>query len=77
VVIETEGAALTRTLSDLVAVSELASETCTVNVLVPDPVGVPEIIPVAGSSARPAGKLPEMTDQLSGGVPPVAAKVAL
>jgi hypothetical protein len=64
-VIEGEkGAALTTMLSDLVAVSELASVTFTVKVLVPVPVGVPEISPVVEASANPAGKVPEVIDQL-------------
>jgi hypothetical protein len=33
-------------------------------VLVPVPVGVPEITPVVGASASPAGKVPERIDQL-------------
>jgi hypothetical protein len=60
----TEGAALTRMLSDFVAFSVLASVTFTVNVLVPVPVGVPEITPEVDASASPAGNVPEGTDQL-------------
>jgi hypothetical protein len=52
------------TLSDLVAVSEFASATCTVNVLVPVPVGVPEIAPVLGVSVNPVGRDPEVMDQV-------------
>jgi len=59
----TEVDALTVILSDFVAVSALASVTLTVKVLVPVPVGVPEITPVVEASASPAGKVPEMTDQ--------------
>ena len=59
-----EGAALTVMLSDFVAVSALASVTFTVKVLVPVPVGVPEITPVVDASANPTGKVPEVTDQL-------------
>jgi hypothetical protein len=72
-----EGATLTVILSDFEAVSELASVTRTVKLLVPDPLGVPEITPAAGASASPTGKVPEMIDQLSGGVPPVATRVVL
>jgi hypothetical protein len=72
-----EGAALTMMVSDLVAVSALASVTLTVKVLVPVPAGVPEITPVVEASANPAGKVPEVTDQLYGVVPPVAASVTL
>jgi len=60
----TEVDALTAILSDFVAVSALASVTFIVKVLVPVPVGVPEITPVVEASASPAGKVPEMTDQL-------------
>ena len=59
-----EGAALTTMLSDFVAVSALASVIFTLKVLVPVPVGVPEITPVVDASASPAGKVPEVTDQL-------------
>jgi hypothetical protein len=59
-----EAGALTVMLSDLVAVSALASVTFTAKVLVPVPVGVPEITPVVEASANPAGKVPEETDQL-------------
>jgi hypothetical protein len=51
-------------LSALVAVCELASVTCTVQLLVPDPVGVPEIAPELDASVNPAGKAPEMMDQV-------------
>jgi hypothetical protein len=60
----TELGALTVTLSDFVAVSKWASVTFTVKVLVPVPVGVPEITPVLGARASPAGTVPEMIDQL-------------
>ena len=72
-----EGAGLTARLSALVAACELASVTRTVKLLVPDPVGVPEIAPVLGASVNPAGKVPVMVDQEYGVVPPVAASVAL
>jgi hypothetical protein len=48
-----------------------------VKLLVPDPVGVPEIAPVLDVSASPVGKVPEMIDQVYGVAPPVAARVAL
>src|SRR5271166_531481 len=64
-------------LSAALPVRELASVTCTVKLLLPVPVGVPEIIPVLGASVNPAGKLPEMIDHVYGVVPPVAASVAL
>jgi hypothetical protein len=40
-------------------------------------VGVPLITPLEGASARPAGSEPAASDQLSGGVPPVAVNVAV
>ena len=40
-------------------------------------VGVPPIVPVAGVSDRPVGRVPLVRDQLYGVVPPVAARVAL
>jgi hypothetical protein len=55
--------ALTVTPNDFVAVRELVSITRTVKLLVPVPVGVPEMIPVLGAIVSPAGKFPEMTDQ--------------
>ena len=64
-------------LSGWVAVSELASVTLTVKLLVPVPVGVPEITPVLEASASPAGKVPAEMDQVYGVVPPVAASVVL
>jgi hypothetical protein len=51
-------------VSDFVAVSELASATCTVKLLVPVPVGVPEIVPVLGVSVNPVGREPEVMDQV-------------
>ena len=62
-VVVIEGVAPTVRLSALVAVSELASVTCTVKLAVPVAVGVPEIVPVLGARVSPAGKLPEMIDQ--------------
>jgi hypothetical protein len=75
--IEIEGAPPTVMLSDLEAVSELASVTRTLKLLVPVPVGVPEIAPELGASASPAGKVPDRIDQLYGAEPPLAASVAL
>ena len=37
---------------------------------------VPEITPVALTKMNPGGKLPEVTDQVYGGVPPAAVRVA-
>ena len=51
-------------LSVFVATRELASVTCTVKVLVPVPVGVPEITPVLDANVNPAGKLPTVMDHV-------------
>jgi len=63
-VVVIEGAVATLKLSALVAVNELASVTCAVKLLVPVPVGVPEITPVLDASVNPAGKMPEAMDQV-------------
>jgi hypothetical protein len=47
------------------------SETVTANVAVPLAVGVPEMTPPA-ESVRPAGRLPDVMDQVYPGVPPLA-----
>ena len=52
------------------------SETVTANVAVPLAVGVPEMTPPA-ESVRPAGRLPDVIDQVYPGVPPLADSVAL
>jgi hypothetical protein len=51
-------------LSAFEAIPELASLTCTVKLLVPVPVGVPEITPVPEASVNPAGSVPIVIDQL-------------
>ena len=50
--------------SAFVATRELASVTCTVKVLVPVPVGVPEITPVLDANVNPAGRLPAVMDHV-------------
>ena len=57
-------AALMVMLRALLAVCELLPVTCTVNVLVPVPVGVPEITPVLVTRVSPSGSDPEAIDQL-------------
>ena len=47
-----------------VAVCELASLICTVKLLLPMPVGVPETTPVLGATVNPEGKLPEVIDHV-------------
>ena len=54
---------------------ELESVTFTVNEELPAVVGVPLICPEL-LSVNPAGKLPELIDQLYGVVPPLAASEA-
>jgi hypothetical protein len=75
--VATVGGATTVTLSGIAAVSELASDTWTVKLLVPVPVGVPEITPVLEARDNPVGRVPEVMDQVYGGVPPLAVSVAL
>ena len=56
-----------------------ASVTVTVKFVVPVnvPLGVPEIRPVAGFKVRPAGRLPVVTAQVYGVMPPAACSVWL
>ena len=61
-VIVGEDTAVTVNMSALLAMSELASVTCTVKSLVPVPVGVPEITPELEVRLNPAGRAPEMID---------------
>ena len=64
VVIEGGGVEATVKLRTFCAERELASVTCTVKLLVPVTVGVPEITPVAEASDKPVGKAPVTTDQV-------------
>jgi len=50
--------------ADAVCVGELLSVTVTVKLEVPLAEGVPEITPVDDERASPAGRLPEVIDQL-------------
>ena len=73
-------AAATVMLNDFVAVCAVgAVESVTLAVKLNDPavVGVPEIVPLAAASVRPAGNAPALTLQLYGVVPPLAAKVVV
>lgn len=63
-------------VTDLVCAGFSASVTVAVKPAVPLAVGVPEMIPVAGTSVSPAGRLPVEIDQAYGPVPPVAFRVA-
>jgi hypothetical protein len=53
-----------------------ASFTCTVNDTVPVVVGVPEIAPVDATRLNPVGRVPAITLQLYGVVPPLACSAA-
>jgi len=50
--------------ADWVCTGLLLSVTLTVKLEVPLPVGVPEMTPVDEDKLRPAGRLPEATDQV-------------
>jgi hypothetical protein len=62
--------------ADTVCTGDPLSLTATVNVADPVAVGVPEMTP-ALESVRPAGKLPDASDHVYPGVPPVALSVVL
>ena len=64
-------------LNALLLVWELASVNRMVKLLVPEPVGVPEITPVAAASVNPAGRVPALTVQEYGVWPPAPTKVVL
>ena len=64
VVVTAGGATLTVTVSGCEAMKELASVTCTVKLLVPTTVGVPEITPLPAASTSPAGNVPVAIVQL-------------
>jgi hypothetical protein len=61
--------------ADLVCAGSPLSVTVTVKVDIPLAVGVPEIVPVVEASVSPAGRLPEVTDHVYCGVPPLACRV--
>jgi len=54
---------------------ELESLTCTVNAVLPEDEGIPEIAPELAFNESPAGNEPLEIDQPYGVVPPVAASV--
>lgn len=58
------GATTSDRVTDLVWAGEPASATAAVKVAVPLAVGVPEIRPVEVFRLSPAGRLPEMKDQV-------------
>ena len=51
-------------IADLLWAGLLLSVTVTVRLKVPEAVGVPEMVPLAAPSVRPAGMLPAVTFQL-------------
>ena len=57
-------------------VGVLLSVAVTENGNVPAAAGGPLMVPVDGSSASPGGRLPELTDQVTGATPPLDASVA-
>ena len=75
-VVVIESAALTVIESACVAVRDPLSVTRTVKFEVAAVVGVPVIAPDDASKDKPAGKVPTVTAQLYGVVPPEATKVA-
>ena len=64
IVMFTGADAFTVMLSAWAAESDVASVILTVKLLVPDVVGVPEIVPEAAASASPLGNVPEEIDQV-------------
>jgi hypothetical protein len=68
------GAASMMICSGFVSERLFASVTFAVKLDVPAVVGVPVITP-ALDSVNPAGKVPTLTDHVSGAVPPLAASV--
>jgi len=60
---------------DFAAVTEALSLTWTSKFRVPAVVGIPLIVPAAALRVRPEGRVPSVTVQLYGGVPPLAANV--
>jgi hypothetical protein len=59
----------------VVALAEAPSETRTVKVEFPTADGVPPIAPLEGFRVSPAGRDPEVKDQVYGVIPPEAASV--
>ncbi len=70
------GAVATAMDSTALAVPSAPSVTCTVKLLVPPTVGVPEMAPVAGFRERPPGRLPATTAQAYGSTPLLACSWA-
>jgi hypothetical protein len=64
-------------VADLVCTGLEESVTVAVTFTVMAAVGVPEMMPVLVARVRPAGRFPDVMDQLYGVAPPVAVSVAL
>ena len=77
VMISGEGAMTNEIVADLVWTGLEESVTVAVTFTVIAVVGVPEMMPVLVARVSPAGRLPEVMDQLYGVAPPVAVRVAL
>ena len=58
--------------ADWVCMGEPLSLTAAVKLKVPLVMGVPEIMPLVAARVSPAGRLPDVIDQVYAGVPPVA-----
>jgi hypothetical protein len=69
------GAGLTVMDRDCDAVAVVQQATCTVKLAVPVVMGAPVKAPVEELSEMPAGRAPEVIDQVLGVVPPVEAMV--
>lgn len=63
--------------SDFVWTGLLLSLTVTVKLNFPLAVGVPAMAPLPDASLNPAGRLPDVIDQVYGAVPPLAARLTL
>lgn len=68
--------AMVRLAEAVSATGVLESVAVTVTVKVPAVVGVPVMAPVVVARLVPEGRDPEVTDQVTGAVPPVDARVA-
>src|SRR6266436_880080 len=62
--------------NDFVSVALVLSVARITNEKAPAACGVPLKVPATPSSKRPAGKVPESSVHVTGGYPPVAAKVS-
>ena len=58
-------------------VPDALSFTCTVNVNVPEPLGVPKMAPPAAFSVKPAGRAPALMLHVYGDFPPAAFNVTV